>query len=175
MLKKLLHLVLAGTILTSATGCFGEFSLTRKVYQWNQGVSGEKFVQTLVMYALFIIPVYEVAGFADLVILNLVEFWTGSNPIAMEDGEVEEQIIAFEGENYVVQATKNQFKIYPEGKECEADFLYFNEVDSSWNMIAEGDENKLVALEEHNGSFYYRLFKDGSSYTKAAPTTLAQK
>jgi hypothetical protein len=38
---------------------------------------GGRFVRTLVMWVMFFIPVYPVAGFVDAVILNLIEFWTG--------------------------------------------------------------------------------------------------
>ncbi|MFN3875083.1 MAG: DUF3332 family protein, partial [Flavobacteriales bacterium] len=52
------------------TGCFGEFALVRKVYNWNDSMSN-KFVKTLLFYAMNIIPVYGVAALIDFVILNL--------------------------------------------------------------------------------------------------------
>lgn len=79
------------------TGCFGKFALTRKVYGWNDSL-GNKFVKSIVFWGLQIIPVYGIAGFADMFILNVLEFWTGSNPVAdnrdiqtreLEDGSVE--------------------------------------------------------------------------------------
>lgn len=83
----------------AVTGCYGKFALTKKVYDWNGGL-GNKFLKSIVFWALVIIPVYEVAGLADVVIFNLLEFWTGSNPIAsaqpittrqLADGSVEIQ------------------------------------------------------------------------------------
>lgn len=74
--------------LVSASGCYGQFALTRKLYTWN-GSFGSKFLSTLLMWVMMIIPVYEVVGLIDLWILNLIEFWTGSNPLAEvthEDG-----------------------------------------------------------------------------------------
>ena len=76
-LAALLALSAAGT-----TGCFGKFSLTRKLYTWNAGVGGNKFVSNLVFWGLCIIPVYQLASLGDVVVLNAVEFWTGSNPVA---------------------------------------------------------------------------------------------
>lgn len=75
-----LGLVAAGLVTTS--GCFGSFQLTRKLYNWNANVSQDKFVRELVFLGLYIVPVYGIAGFADLVFANSVEFWTGTNPVA---------------------------------------------------------------------------------------------
>lgn len=77
-----------GALATAASGCYGQFALTRKLYEWN-GSLGNKFLNTVVMWAFLIVPVYEVCSFVDLVVLNLIEFWTGSNPMAVlehEDG-----------------------------------------------------------------------------------------
>lgn len=57
-----------------------------------------------------LIPLYPVVVFVDAVILNLIEFWTGENPIAMQEGEVQEQLITYNGADYKVTATKNQFQ-----------------------------------------------------------------
>jgi len=65
-----------------ATACFGAFSLTRKVYQFNRSVSPDKWMRWLVFLAMNIIPIYAFATFIDVVFANSVEFWTGSNPIA---------------------------------------------------------------------------------------------
>lgn len=68
---------------TSVSGCFGSFGLTRAVWKWNDGISGNKFVKWLVFLGLIIIPVYQVcAGFLDLFFLNTIEFFTGTNPIS---------------------------------------------------------------------------------------------
>lgn len=75
------------------TGCFGKFALTRKFYGWNDSFDN-KFVKTIVLYAFMIIPVYEVVGLADFFVLNLIEFWSGSNPVSqlspqvMPDGSI---------------------------------------------------------------------------------------
>ncbi len=82
MKKKYLTLavatLLAGSMLTS---CIGSFSLTNKLLSWNHQVSN-KFVNELVFFAFWIIPVYEVTALADVLVLNSIEFWSGSNPIA---------------------------------------------------------------------------------------------
>lgn len=66
------------------TSCYGSFALTKKVYQFN-GSLGNKWIKSLFVFVLGA-PVYGVSGLADAVIFNLVEFWTGSNPVAFKDG-----------------------------------------------------------------------------------------
>lgn len=104
------------------SGCFGKFALTRKVYGWNDTL-GNKFVKTLVFWGLIIIPVYELAGAADYFIFNLLEFWTGSNPMAdnrdiqrreLEDGSVE---MRYAGAVYLLIPTSDQsFALQRNGK-----------------------------------------------------------
>lgn len=92
--KPIVTLAVFGVLLGSTANCFGKFSLIRKVYQFNDSINVggglvNRFVKTLVFYVLNFIPVYGIAGLVDVVILNLIEFWTGSNPLAL--GEFDEK------------------------------------------------------------------------------------
>ncbi len=69
--------------LTSA-GCFGRFALTRKIYTWNDGATDNHVAKSIIMLGLVIIPVYPLSMLADWLIFNTVEFFSGSNPIAMD-------------------------------------------------------------------------------------------
>lgn len=62
-------------------GCHGRFPLTRTVYKFNDEVSPSPVVQTLVFWALVIIPVYELAMLGDALIFNVIEFWTADRPL----------------------------------------------------------------------------------------------
>ena len=75
---------MAGTLLFSS--CLGSFSAFNNLKDWNQGVSDSKFVNNLVFWGLNIIPVYGLFFLGDAIIFNVIEFWSGSNPIAMEEG-----------------------------------------------------------------------------------------
>lgn len=68
--------------LLTTTGCIGSFQLTRKLYAFNTSVSEDKFVQELVFLALAVPQVYSLVAIVDAVFPNLVEFWTGTNPVA---------------------------------------------------------------------------------------------
>jgi hypothetical protein len=53
--------------------------------------------------------VYSITAFVDVVILNLIEFWSGSNPISMNEGDYEMQMATIDGVNYKIEATKDTF------------------------------------------------------------------
>ena len=62
-------------------GCYGSFNLVKKVYKFN-GTVGDKWVNELVFLVMNVVPVYGAATFIDAVILNTIEFWSGTNPMA---------------------------------------------------------------------------------------------
>jgi hypothetical protein len=67
--------------LFGSSACFGSFQATKKVYAFNKGV-GDKWVVEVVFLAMNIVPVYSIAAFADAVVFNSIEFWTGENPMS---------------------------------------------------------------------------------------------
>ena len=78
--------LLAGFVPVTTAACFGTFPVARKVYRWNSGVSSNKWVRWLVFLVINVIPVYAAAAIFDMVFSNSVEFWTGSNPMAIAPG-----------------------------------------------------------------------------------------
>jgi hypothetical protein len=88
-MKKVLLSLLAACTLTvtslSTTGCFGSFKAFNGLREWNGKFSSNKFVNWLVFLVLNIIPVYGILFFADTLIINSIEFWTGKNPLALGD------------------------------------------------------------------------------------------
>lgn len=87
------------------SSCIGSFSLTNKLLDWNQGV-GNKFVNELVFVAFWIIPVYEVSALADVLVINSIEFWSGSNPVAQGksviDGNDGRYLVECDGKGYTI-------------------------------------------------------------------------
>lgn len=75
-----LSALLIAVFLFGSTSCIGSFSLTNRLLGWNKHV-GNKFLNELVFFAFWILPVYEVTGLADLLVLNSIEFWSGRNPM----------------------------------------------------------------------------------------------
>lgn len=68
--------------------CIGSFTLTNKLLSWNKTV-GNKFVNELVFFAFWVLPVYEVSALADVIVLNSIEFWSGVNPVASGTKEIQ--------------------------------------------------------------------------------------
>ncbi|NDW13879.1 DUF3332 domain-containing protein [Bacteroides sp. 214] len=138
---KLLSLVLAGSFLFSS--CIGSFKLFNNVLSWNKGV-GNKFVNELVFIALHIVPVYEIAGLVDVLVLNSIEFWTGNSPIAKK-GEVKQ--VKGENGDYTVETLENGYTITKEG-EATVDLIFNNET-NTWSVVSEEVTSELVKINEN--------------------------
>ena len=140
------HFSLAIAIALACTltfsSCIGSFALTNKVLNWNKQI-GSKFVNELVFVAFWILPVYEITGIADVLVINSIEFWSGSNPLA-SIGEVKK----VEGENgtYLVETLKNGYSITKEGEESEALTLVYDESNRTWNVEADGVSSQLLKM-----------------------------
>ena len=80
MKKALLGAALAGITLFSA-GCLGPNRAFNGVHEWNQNVSDQDWVNEAVFLACTILPVYGLAYWLDIIILNTVEYWTGDSPM----------------------------------------------------------------------------------------------
>ena len=88
MKKGIAALVCAGMI--TLTGCYGSNACFEKLHKWN-GTLGNKWLNSIVHFFLMVIPVYGIClGLVDGLVLNTVEFWTGSNPLAAGDSYYEE-------------------------------------------------------------------------------------
>lgn len=146
---KLLTVLMLSSVLLFQTSCIGSFSLTGKVLDFNRDL-GNKFVSEAVFIAFCIIPVYEVATFVDAVVLNLVEFWTGSNPLALEEGQQIEKIVKKDGETYKFTATTNQVKVEVlEGENVGKEVVFSYDTDNqTLAMLYEGQSTKLMELNE---------------------------
>ena len=133
MKKKYLGMAIALTLAGSMmfSSCIGSFRLSNKLMSWNQTI-GSKFVNGLVFFAFWILPVYEVSGLADLLVLNSIEFWSGENPVA-ENGE---QIIEGNDSKYLVKTDEAGYTItsLTDGSEVRLDY---DKDDNSWNATVD--------------------------------------
>jgi len=130
------------TILTLAasmmfTSCIGSFSLTNKLLSWNKNISN-KFVNELVFVAFWILPVYEISGLADILVLNSIEFWSGSNPVAKGtkyiDGKDGRYMVECDGKGYTITSENDGSVVR----------LDFDEDSRSWSTDINGE--KVVFL-----------------------------
>lgn len=61
--NQMITIVMIAVSSVAFTGCYGSFSLTSKLHNWNGQVSNAKFVNELVFLGLCILPAYGVVLF----------------------------------------------------------------------------------------------------------------
>ena len=131
-LSVALVVALAGSMVM--TSCIGSFSLTNKLLSWNRQV-GNKFVNELVFFAFWIIPVYEVSALADVLVINSIEFWSGTNPVAkgkkVVDGHDGRYLVECDGKGYTITSENDGSVVR----------LDFDQSDNSWSVSANGGES----------------------------------
>ena len=135
----LVAVVLSGSLLFSS--CVGSFSLFNRLSSWNQSV-GNKFVNELVFLAFNIVPVYGVAYLADALVINSIEFWSGSNPMA-SIGDVKK--VKGENGDYLVETLENGYSITKEGETASMELIYNKEL-NTWNVVADGVSTELLQM-----------------------------
>ncbi|MGL4369501.1 MAG: DUF3332 domain-containing protein [Spirochaetota bacterium] len=163
MKRILTCLLVAAVCSVSLQSCIGKFSLTKKLHTFNQTL-GNKWVNEVAFIIMVIVPVYGVCILIDGIVLNTIEFWTGSNPLAMKDGESETRIASADGVTYQITATKNRFHILQtEGINAgESVDLLYNPDTATWSF-SDGRRNHPVLQSLSSGDM--KVFqKDGSSY-----------
>lgn len=147
-MKKVKSVLLAFVFLfvvMSQQGCIGSFQLTNNLYSWNKNELGGKWGSELVFLAFVIIPVYAVTILADGIVLNSIEFWTGDNPLAMQNGEKDTQIVQRGDDTYKLTAEKNKVhveKLTGKNSGEEGEFIW-NEDSENWTFIGEGKTFEL--------------------------------
>ncbi len=159
--KPILVIVLSMVLIVSMFGCFGNFALTRKLYQWNSSV-GDKFVNNLVFWVLLWIPVYSVATSVDFIVLNTIEFWTGTNPMAMKAGEEVIKYAQNDGRTYKITVKQNNITVEEiiganAGQTVE---LKYNTDNQSW-YLDDGTQNVKIATMD--GSTMNLIYPSGNT------------
>ena len=141
---KLVAILLSGSFLFSS--CVGSFGLFNRLSSWNRTV-GNKFVNELVFLAFNIIPVYGVAYLADALVINSIEFWSGTNPMA-NVGDVKK--VKGENGDYLVKTLENGYSITKVGETASMDLIYDKEA-NTWNVVANGESTELLKMN-NNGT-----------------------
>lgn len=139
-MKKIIICAAAAAVLCSGmTSCMGSFALTSEVYKWNKQI-GNKFVNELVFFAFFPLPVYPVCGLADALVLNAVEFWSGNNPMTASvkaiDTDHGRYLVECDGKGYDI---KNE----DTGESYRLDFAKDTH---TWSLQMDGAEYQLMTF-----------------------------
>ncbi len=137
-------LVLAAASSLLFSSCIGSFALTNKLMDWNKSI-GNKFVNEVVFFAFWIIPVYEVSALADILVINSIEFWSGNNPVASGKKVIEGQdgryIVECDGKGYTITSEQDKSVVR----------LDFNTEDQAWSVNVNGQSHELFSFidEDH--------------------------
>ncbi|MCI6159955.1 MAG: DUF3332 domain-containing protein [Prevotellaceae bacterium] len=133
-------LMAGGMVLNS---CIGSYTLFNKFAKWETRATDSKFLNAII--GVLLLPVNGVCLFVDAFILNTIEFWTGSNPMAQNIGKTQ-RVMGGDGLYYAVKTLKNGYEITkPDGQ--VVNFTY-NEKENAWYMVADG---KITQLFRFNG------------------------
>ena len=141
---KLTALLLATTIMYSS--CIGSFQLTNKVFDINKSI-GSKWVNELIFAACCVLPVYEITLFADAVILNSIEFWTGKKLLS-NNGE-KKIVKNSKGENIEITAMENGYNL---SNGAENMNLVFDEETQVWSAEYNNVSTNLIKLVDENNA-----------------------
>ena len=112
----------------------------------------------LVFIALHIVPVYEIAYLADVIVFNSIEFWSGSNPVASN----ETKEIKGENGDYLVTSNENGYTITNKEDNQSMDLVY-NKESKTWNAVTETENIELVKMND-NGTVSINM-QNGTSMT----------
>lgn len=169
MKKKIICVALASSVMF--TSCLGSFSAFNGLKDWNMELTDSKFVNNLVFWGLWIIPVYGLFTLGDVVIFNVLEFWTGNNPVAMKEGEKEIQYVEKDGNKYKMTATVNrlQIEIVDGPKTGEKVDLVYRPHEKSWNAIK--PDGEIIPLSSFKDGFYIVHAPDGNDIKIDANST----
>lgn len=163
-MKKMVRgfsLVVGAAMMLQVTGCYGNFALTRKLYNWN-GTLGDKWINSVATWVMVILPVYGIAGFVDFAILNLIEFWTGKNPVTLKPGEKDIKVVEHEGRKYRLTATTNRLEVEPLDGQSAPASLVFDPSTGSWSAESDNGSRRLIEMVGTEGNVADLIYPDGT-------------
>ncbi|MDB5106171.1 MAG: hypothetical protein JWP91_3860 [Fibrobacteres bacterium] len=160
--SRILATLVGAAMLLQVQGCYGNFSLTRKVYNWN-GTLGDKWINSVVMFALAIVPVYGACGFLDWVIFNPIQFWTGKNPVTLNAGEKDIQMVQWKGGEYRLTATTNRLDVQQiiDGKPGAPVSLVYDIRTQSWSAGNAKEQHRIIEMVSEDGRVADLVYPDG--------------
>ena len=152
---KVAAVLLSGAFLCSS--CIGSFSLFNSYEKWQCNMTSNKFVNGIV--GLILQPIVGgVCLFVDAVVLNTIEFWTGSNPMAVNTIQ---QVKGQDGRYYAVKTLKNGYEVKaPTG---EVTYFIHNDKNDSWSMQQNGITKELFRF--NNDGTIEAVLQNGEKMT----------
>ena len=137
---------------------------------WNQGL-GNKFLTELVFLAFWIVPVYEVSALADVLVINSIEFWSGTNPVAQGKSIIEgndgRYLVECDGKGYTITSMNDDSVVRLDFdtdeqtwsiNTCDEKIPFMTFVDDTHvKMIAPDGQMQLVELRQEGFLAYQQV------------------
>lgn len=168
-------LILLAASSVTLSSCIGSFALTNRVLSWNKQV-GNKFVNELVFFAFWVLPVYEVTSLADLIVINSIEFWSGNNPVTAST-----KVVDTDNGRYLIKCDGKGYDVthHPTGHTTRLEFLTDTD---TWAVVLDNGEtlpfmtfidDTHVRMRGVEGDFHvYELSQEGVLAYRAANQTI---
>ena len=156
---KVVTCLLAGSFLFSS--CFvGKYALWNKYINWQNHMTSSKFVNAIVGF--FLVPIVGgVCQLVDILVLNTIEFWSGSNPVASNIGKTQ-QVMGKDGRYYAVTTLKNGYEVKaPTG---EITYFIHDEATDSWSVEQDGVVKELCRFNA-DGSIQANINGEQKDFT----------
>ena len=134
--------LLAGSFLFSS--CFvGKYGLWNKYISWQNNMTNNKYVNAIV--GLILVPIVgSICTLVDVLVLNSIEFWSGTNPMAANNIGKTQQVMGQDGRYYAVTTLKNGYEV----KAPTGEITYFIHNDDSWSMEQNGVQKEIFRFDE---------------------------
>ena len=129
---------MAASLLFSS--CFvGKYALWNKYINWQNHMTSSKFVNAIVGFIL--VPIVGgICQLVDILVLNTIEFWSGSNPVQANIGKTQ-NVIGEDGRVYAVTTLKDGYDVKsPTG---EMTYLRHHAENDSWTIEQNGVSQEL--------------------------------
>ena len=128
--------LLAGSFLCSS--CIGSFSLFNGYEKWQCNMTNNKYVNGIV--GLILQPIVgSICLTVDALVLNTIEFWTGSNPMAVNKVQT---VKGQDGRYYAVKTLKNGYEVKaPNG---EITLFIHDAKTETWSISQNGVTKEII-------------------------------
>ena len=146
-MKKIIRnsaLMIAAAFMLSS--CIGSFQLTNKVKDWNESL-GDKFINEVVFLAFHIVPVYQICMFADGVVFNSVEFWTGERLVA--DAGERQMIKNSFGKDVEIKTLKDGY-MFSDGTSSMK--VLYDSANKTWKVETDSQSADLIKFVDDNNA-----------------------
>lgn len=142
-IKAALLCMAGGIFLNSCM--IGSYALFNKLEDWNSSMTDNKYINALVGFVIS--PAYGICLWADTLVLNSIEFWTGQQPLASVGQQ--QRVRGNNGDFFVVTTVKDGYNVVNERTNETAQFM-FDAEQNVWTMEVDGVKKDLFRVNDNN-------------------------